>query len=161
MTYFLPGVFIRVHFPFSSSAFGQFPVKSSQIGERGGPADEQTSASVQLGSGHRQNDVKGSLFCYPIVWFCIVLCFHQLSMSGTKQRQQSLCLAEDRSHRNFSGCFFLSFDGKFRSSNFNRSQKTLRCSVLKYLSSSPLKRKWKRWGENNWKLKNMRQAKVK
>ena len=66
MTYFLPGVFIRVHFPFSSSAFGQFPVKSPQIGERGGPADEQTSASIQLGSGHRQNNVKGSLFCYSI-----------------------------------------------------------------------------------------------
>ena len=71
MTYFLPGVFIRVHFPFSSSAFGQFPVKSSQIGERGGPADEQTSASVQLGSGHRQNDVKGSLFCY--LFDCLIL----------------------------------------------------------------------------------------
>ena len=62
MMYFLPGVFIRLNFIFPS-AFGQFPVISSQIGERGGPPDEQTSASFQLGSGHRQNYVKGFLFC--------------------------------------------------------------------------------------------------
>ena len=72
MMYFLPGVFKRVNFLFPS-AFGQFPVISSQIGERGGPADEQTSASVQLGSGHRQNDVKGSVIQFFFFLLFVVL----------------------------------------------------------------------------------------
>ena len=74
MMYFLPGVFIRVHFLFSPLLLDNFQL-SSQIGERGGPADEQTSASIQLGSGHRQNDVKGSLSCYIRLFdFCIICC---------------------------------------------------------------------------------------